>query len=111
MKAYLRTLCIAVTLIISAGSLTAVEVNSLSPDLYYSDEWYCPQEQGKYQVEVLVRAKVSYPYDLCGQIINNRRNDERVIISLGEYVRLNILSSQEISAGSRFKEEVVYVSE
>jgi hypothetical protein len=70
-------------------------------------------ELGKYQIQIVnSRLQPYIPGDIDEIVFNNRKENERVYISLSDIIRIMILSKQEISSAD-FKpiEQIAHVEE
>lgn len=68
--------------------------------------WMCENSKETYQIVLEQRGIVNLPITLCDEFSTQRLQSERKTIQFSPYVKIVLLSQNEINAGIKFNQEI-----
>lgn len=71
-----------------------------------SSSWMCESSKETYQIILEQRGIVNLPITICDEFTNQRLLNERKTIQYSPYLKIVLLSQNEINSGVKFNQEV-----
>ena len=71
-----------------------------------SSTWMCESSKETYQIVLEQRGIVNLPITICDEFTSQRLPNERKTIQYSPYLKIVLLSQNEINAGIKFNQEI-----
>ncbi len=73
-----------------------------------NESWTCESLKQTYQIVLFQRGLVNLPITICDEMIIQRLQSERKTIQFSPYLKIILLSQDEINAGVKINQEITF---